>query len=574
MSFDAQADRMDPRGDERGQAAQIGAIMLFATLIVLASVYQAYVVPQETNSIEFDDYREASADVIDARNALLATASENAQHGQTVKTGSTYPSRVLFVNPPPASGRVVTTPNQSVSLTNVESVSENPNVDRYFASTGRNLTFQTRHLEFLSDYNRFTAADLVLTQGVVYRNYSNPVPLTTQTLVQGNRINLVTVAGDLEAGGLTAGLTFEPLSAHTRTVTVTGADNETFTLTVPTDLPASVWEDRLLAGQIDEPGDGTAEPDAYVRDVTDVPGGDAVNVTFEANETYELRLSRVLVHSESDDPTEHSPRARYVVADGETDVSTDSTGRVKLTVETRDRFNNPVSSANVTFQSNSGDFETRAGGSVTDLAPNNPGITVKTNENGRGVVYFNATGHLGDIPVDAYLGNDTSATGERRLNYTVFNSVFQGGGGGSGEQAGRALVVLSNYDESTIDGNSNTLVLDINNSGSFPVNMTGYRLDYVTAIRSNGEFVEGPEYIDEVQLDSLPPRTQNAYEAQSPAFLSGTDVYNISTGQHTLTFTFDQSYGGGNNIQGVMVGVAIYLEGGITVRFTIHALAN
>jgi len=582
---------MDFRGDERAQSVQIGAILLFATLVILASLYQAYVIPQQTASIEFDDYQQASGDMVAARNAVLDTASGGAVHGQTVKTGSTYPSRVFFVNPPPPAGRVYTTQNQSLSLTNVESVGDNANVDSYFTESGRNLTFSTRRLTFDPDYNRIDAADIGVTQGVVYRNYSNPVRLTDQTFVSGNHINLVALGGDLETGGVTAGLTFDPSSAATRTVTVTGANNDTFTLTVPTTLSASVWRNQILADQIDDPTDATFRPDRYVRNVTAVPGRNAVNVTFEANEQYELTLSRVFVHATNDDPSERRPAARYVVTADETNTKTGDDGRVKLTIEARDRYNNPVSNANVTFDANVGSFETQSGDSARDRATGNPGTTLRTNENGQATVYFNATGNLGTVPVNAYLGNDTSATGSRKVTYKVFNNVLGGsvGGGSSGEQGGRSLVVLQDVQfYPTSSGGNGTIQMTFENKGSFPINMTGTRLDYVVIYVSQGSTIvqDGPSYVDYVDLrgdvshagESTPIRrpyqatSGSPYamqEARAPYFFTR-NVQIDGNGTFTMTLHFDQDLNYPKNSGSSSIGFAFYLEGGLTVTVTAY----
>jgi len=569
---------MDFRGDERAQSVQIGAILLFATLVILASLYQAYVIPQQTASIEFDDYQQASGDMVAARNAVLDTASGGAVHGQTVKTGSTYPSRVFFVNPPPPAGRVYTTQNQSLSLTNVESVGDNANVDSYFTESGRNLTFSTRRLTFDPDYNRIDAADIGVTQGVVYRNYSNPVRLTDQTFVSGNHINLVALGGDLETGGVTAGLTFDPSSAATRTVTVTGANNDTFTLTVPTTLSASVWRNQILADQIDDPTDATFRPDRYVRNVTAVPGRNAVNVTFEANEQYELTLSRVFVHATNDDPSERRPAARYVVTADETNTKTGDDGRVKLTIEARDRYNNPVSNANVTFDANVGSFETQSGDSARDRATGNPGKTLRTNENGQATVYFNATGNLGTVPVNAYLGDDTSATGSRKVTYKVFNNVLGGsvGGGSSGEQGGRSLVVLN--ETGTISGENITFYVD--NRGNFPVNITGYRLDYATGLSTKGKLYDIANRIKSANFNTTGAavtRNGDAIESRSPHFFTTNEVVTIpgNATHYGIMFHFDHSLegnppNGGGSYGGTMVSYALYLEGGLTVTITVH----
>lgn len=545
--------------------------MLFATLVILMSLYQATVVPGENREVEFDDYQDATGDVSELRNAMLATAAGGGQSGVTVRTGSQYPARALFVNPPPATGQLHTTDAANVTLWNVTAADDAGNVDAYLDSEGDRLNYSTRRLVFDPAYNEFQgAAPVVVSGGLVYRDYDEPVPVAGQTLVRGNRLTLVTLAGNLSAGGYRTPVTAEALSAHTRTVTVESRDGDPFNVTVPTTLDAATWRDSLLADQLDPPG-GQEYPDRYVRDVRSA-GPNAVNVTLEGDATYELRVARVGVREHGDSLDADAPDPRYLTRVGDRSVTTERDGRRALTVEVRDRYSNPVSDANVTFDQpgGKGTFETADGDPVT--------FPIRTDEDGRATVYYNATGHLGTIPMDAYLGSavDGSLPAEKRVQWSVFNSILGGDGdGGSGEQAGRSLLVLDGYDQP----NGDSITFHVNNTGEFDVNVTGYRLDYVTAISSNAELIDGPDAIEQITLDPGPDeqtRVGTAQEARSPQFL-GSDPINVtgqdapSNGDHDLRVTFDSNVRP-NNEKGVMVSFAIYVEGGFTVTFTAHIL--
>jgi hypothetical protein len=554
---------MGLRGDDRGQAVQVGAVLLLAVFVVTLSLYQATVIPNENKQVEFNDYQDATADLADLRNAILRSATEDAQTGATVKTGSHYPARSLFVNPPPARGRLASSLAANVTIANVETAGSRENVGKYLTSEGNALNVSTRSVVFDPAYSELDVAPLVTGYGTTYRAYDDPIVLTDQTLVRGNRITLVSVAGELRAEGHTAPLTVEPVSAHTRTISITG-DSGPVNLTIPTELTAAVWEDRLLAGQM--------APAGNVLEVTPGPRPNTVNVSLAGDETYELRLGQVEVHGKSDASEADAPDARYLVAKTDTDTRTDGDGRVALTVETRDPYNNPVSSTNVTFNqsSGSGSFETKAGDPVS--------FPIKTDEDGGATVYFNATGHLGTIPVDAWLGTSDPPEDEKDVRFSVFNNVLEGddGGGSSGEQAGRNLVILE--DISGISGaNDDDLQLTINNTGSFNVNVTGYRLDYVTGIRPNGNLVEGPTAITQMVFDGSKTRTGDAFEGSRPYFFSG-DRVQLSPNSHTVDVTFNSAFGWdpdaqkNQNIQGVFIGFSIYIEGEITVTYTVHVI--
>ncbi|MFC7028748.1 hypothetical protein ACFQH8_17685 [Halomicroarcula sp. GCM10025710] len=59
-------------GDERGQAIQIGAVLLFGVLIISFSTYQAFVVPDQNRGIEFSHNQEVQSQMQDLRNAVVS----------------------------------------------------------------------------------------------------------------------------------------------------------------------------------------------------------------------------------------------------------------------------------------------------------------------------------------------------------------------------------------------------------------------------------------------------------------------------------------------------------------------
>jgi hypothetical protein len=287
-----------------------------------------------------------------------------------------------------------------------------------------------------------------------------------------------------------------------------------------------------------------------------------VNITLEAGETYELRVGRVALHETSSASAGDSPEARYLVAETETKTRTTNDGRIALTVEARDRFNNPVSNSPVTFEqpSATGSFETEGGDSVA--------FPIQTDENGQATVYYNATGKVGTIPVDARLEGTTAD--EKDVRFEVFNDVVDSNGGGArgGEQAGRTLVILEDHAD-TFDNGNKEFDITLKNVGSYPVNITGYRLDYVTAIGSQGRLKDNADYIDEFTLEGT-SRTVNAYEGREPVFF-GDNPIPIDPGASSLTIMFDDSVTTSSD-KGVMLSFSVYIEGGLTTTITIHVI--
>ena len=559
---------MGLRGDERGQAVQVGAVLLLAVFVITLSLYQATVIPGENKQVEFNDYRDATADFADLRNAILRSAAQDAQSGVTVRTGSQYPARSLFVNPPPAAGRLSSSPAANVTISNVESAGDYENVRKYLTAEGNALNVSTRRLVFDPSYNELDVAPVAMAYGATYRDYDEPILTTEQTLVSGNRITLVSIAGNLSAGGYATPVTVEPVSAHTRTVSVTG-DGGPLNLTVSTPLTAATWREQLLARQYDP---GGTHPDRYVREVTPGPRPNTVNVSLEGGATYELRLARVEVHEESNAASEPTPAPRYVVSVDDREQTTRDDGRAKLVVEVRDQYSNPVANANVTFESAIRWFETYDGTNLTS----NP--VVRTNAEGRATVWFNATGKLGTIPVDAYLGDRTDSPppsdASKTVQFTVFNTIVEGeGGGASGEQAGRGLLVL---EDTATNATDNTFTFVINNTGEYPVNVTGYRLDYITKMAKSGQVTDGPNAITQVTFggESRPgtPATV-ATEGKAPYFFGGTPIELSPGNRANMDVTFDASWNLGTK-DALVISIAVYLEGNIVSTFTVFYINN
>jgi hypothetical protein len=441
------------RGDDRAQTVQIGAVLLFATIIIALSLYQATVVPQENQQVEFAAYQEASADMLDLRNALLSTASGDGTRAVTFKTGARYPSRTFLMNGLDPAGTVSTTAAANVTLGNVDAnATAFENVGAYVANESHELNYTSRQVRFDPAYNHISPASLVTTNGFVYRTHDNATQLAPQTLVRGNTITLTTIVGSLDASGYNTPITAVPVSAHVNTVTVTNQSAGPLNLTLPTQLNASEWNETVL---------GTTGTQ-LVQDVTDGPRPDTVTVQLEANEQYELEIARVELRERDDDDEFTDPDARYLVAETDRETAVNDDGRVKLVVEARDALNNPRSNWPVTFNTSGGQLETRDGTALGSQR------TVRSNEEGDAILWFDKAGS-GDATVRATLGTDTTGGAEETVEWTVSDAAAGGGGGGgSGDTTGPAVTSASASPSTVAKGGTVTLsatVSDIDRGG-------------------------------------------------------------------------------------------------------------
>ncbi len=324
-------------GDERGVTVQIGAVLLLGIVVLSLSLYQVTVVPSENKRVEFDHNQEVQGDMLELRNSLLRAGSSGGLQPTTVAVGTRYPTRTVFVNPPPASGRLETLPQADFAVDNATATGETGDF-----WTGTERAYSTSAIVYRPDYSVYPNAPTTAYESSVLVNQfeeNTSITLSDQAVVDGRRITFVTVAGNLsKATSDTVSVDARPVSAAGDRVSVTAAGGGNVTLTVPTTVGADVWRTRLLDEEMDT---GTPDDDRYVYDVRNVTGEQAVRIELESGATYELELARVGVGTGVT-----SERAAYLtVVDAPATLATGETGRVVL--EVRDRFNNPVSGVTV-----------------------------------------------------------------------------------------------------------------------------------------------------------------------------------------------------------------------------------
>jgi hypothetical protein len=403
---------MDSPGTDRGQALQVGAILLFGILILFLTIYQATAVPAQNKRVEFDSYLEASSDMENVRNDVRYVASRDAVAGTTVKTGAEYPARVVFVNPGPPANRLRTVDSGSFTVSNASAVGSEAAGTRAFWD-GSSRSYETKGLRLDTDYNELQVPPVVHEPGVIYRPANDSVEppygpdevilLSGQSVVEGDRLTLVSMAGRIDAGGRRTLVTTEPKSAHTRTVVVEN-DTGNVTVTVPSSLSAETWDRSLLADQQD-PGDAVVA----VRNNTSTPDYSAVDVVLRPG-SYQLRLAKVEVRREADSSSVADPKPAYVVGTAGDEASVSRDQRVRLTAEVRDRFNNQISGEEILFRTSDGTFAT--GGSSANISAGGEGQASALFE----------PDQAGTLTVRAGLDSDgdTALSDEDPLNVTTF----------------------------------------------------------------------------------------------------------------------------------------------------------
>lgn len=191
---------MDFRGDERGQPVVIGALLIFAILILAFSGYQAFVVPNQNADVEFSHSQQVQDDMVDLRIAIVKTAIGDSNTSTGVTLGTRYPSRLIALNPPPPSGTLRTTEPGDIVVNPGQG---NRDID---PCPGPDTT---RAFVYSPDYNEFSEeAPLVYENTVTYSQHRNSgetkeVLKTSQQIVdvEAGIIRIIALQGEYSESG-------------------------------------------------------------------------------------------------------------------------------------------------------------------------------------------------------------------------------------------------------------------------------------------------------------------------------------------------------------------------------------
>ena len=340
--------------DDRGVSEVVGAILVFGVLVTLLGIIQAQAVPDQNREVEIQHTAQVQEDLIKFHEVASAVAAGGDEQSVAVQSGTGYPSRLLFFNPPRVQGAVSTTGSQTVEIRNVKASGE---VGDYFDSTSPSNTLQltSRRIEYSANYNEVQNDPTIRYEyGVLYSNYSDGTTIQNEgSIVDGNNINLIFTAGDYNrTSSTTQSLAVRPVSAPSRSVTVdnvSGAGNN-ITLVLPSELPESEWQELY------------ASSDSVVN--IDKPSSDTVEIELDGSKQYNLRTSQIALGT--DVPEEDG---YYIVPARPETASVAEGGTTNVRYEVRDRYNNPVS--NVTVE-----VDTPGPGTATNTTDASGQITV------------------------------------------------------------------------------------------------------------------------------------------------------------------------------------------------------
>lgn len=323
------------RSDTRGQAIQVGAVLLFAALITAYATYQAVVVPQQNRQVEFDHSQQVQGDLLDLRNAIVSPRSGG--DSVSVRLGTQYPSRALLLNPSPPSGslRTVDTGNASRNLT-VRNATASGEVRDFWNGTSHR--YPTGAFVYQPEYNEYRGVETYYENTVLYNQGPGAtVPLSGQRLVDDEDLTLVTFNGSLSRGrSASVGVDVRPVSFSETTVAV-GNDTSNVTVSFPTRLPRDQWRTLLDGEFVDQGGHVTR-----IRNRSLGRGVDLLSVDLESGVEYDLRMLKVGFGTNL-----RAAETGYIVPVAGNESTVPEGGTQRVVFEVRDRYNNPVDGVEV-----------------------------------------------------------------------------------------------------------------------------------------------------------------------------------------------------------------------------------
>ncbi|AWB27430.1 hypothetical protein [Halococcoides cellulosivorans] len=347
---------MDSLGDTRGQSTQIGALLLFAILVVALAGYQASAVPAQNAAAEFEHSERVRGDLLGVHNAVVSV-SEGDSESVLVELGLRYTPRLFAVNPGPVTGtlQVDDGPPWNRSLV-IDNASASGETGDYWDGSAR--AFDTSAIRYRAAYNEHTGAgELIAENTALYAQFDERrVSTTGQALIDGRVVGPRVVQGSFREDGTRAtSVPIRAISADGTVVPVRGQGGPV-TVTVPTRRSAAEWRDLL-----DEDGQLADDSGGYVERVAPGERPETVQIQLAAGETYLLDSALVGVGSVG-----QRPEAAYLTSDAAPVVPEGTSTRVTLTV--RDAFDSGVSGDTVRAAARRADASVTPRESTSDAA--------------------------------------------------------------------------------------------------------------------------------------------------------------------------------------------------------------
>lgn len=317
-------------------------VMGFAMLLVILTAAYAYFqieyIPEICSSYETKHFSEVTDELIELSSKVKDSITNDEPSSISIRLGSNYPDIPFFSTPPGFTG-MLRSYDAEVRIQNAVGIGEVSQV-----WDGSEVIWTGQSLKYTPDY-LFSSGEIVWEYGIVAVGKINYVPVSGK-IIEGKTIFISLLKANLsDSSNTRKEYTLSVYSGGGKGILIRDNGNP-IKIILKTSLPRSFWEEHW--SEVIDP--------SYVSSVAYNNG--VVEITLRTGTTYRLIAGVVEVEESSGRAAQHylyrlSPSNQTVPA--------------TLTVEVRDKFNNPVPDVDVTFRSSSVTFSdgVRTGNTLT-----------------------------------------------------------------------------------------------------------------------------------------------------------------------------------------------------------------
>ncbi|WP_255149641.1 Ig-like domain-containing protein [Halorarius halobius] len=552
--------------DSRAVSETIGAILVFGLLVAVISVIQVQAVPDANAEIEFDHSQEVTNDMANLRVATWEAVASGNSREAAVKLGVDYPARLLFYNPPPASGRLSTTDRANITVENVTSSTQAgtlfDNVPVYRVGT-KALTYDINYNVYGSEPVR------TLEPTAYYERFDNETLVKSSSFIDGREISLVAVGGNYSEGGVTAeAVTAKSLSGPMSEYEVSNNASGPINVTVPTKLSLEKWNETLsdeyTPSGASVNGSGTVAGNGHISAVRYKPRSGEFNhltVVLEPGQ-YTFRTAKVGFGTGGD------PGPRYL-----TTTVTDKRSTAGVIV--RDEFHNPVGGVTLWANTSSG---TLSNGTVSaqsvrvTTGPNGVATVERVGATATTVEFSEDLNNSGTVEpkleeLDGFFGGkdapivlgDASQANNDELTIELVNT------GSTRQISSITLAHISYADNKTVAGAPSLVGGTACDLASL---LTGSCEDASLTATGTTALKDGPDKITELNGTST-----NIVEKSGPVVLSSGPT--VPSGSSQLTLQFDEEVPlDTDSGDAIILEMTIVYDSGYSETYSVQLFAN
>lgn len=317
--------------NNKAQSNVLGLIIGLGILLILISLVNIAVVPQEKFDSEQSHLEEVNDDAINIYQSIYDSGSGNEIQEVIFNLGPNYERGFILDSPFPKykglepNGELETISNGNIeisggSLVGSEYSRITPTKD--FSS----IQYDTEKINYKIDYQEIDGIEnRVIENFVYYKNTSNNnLVISDQKLIRNKKINIAILDGNFSRNSNDkVSLRIRPVSAYNKGIYLKDINSITFN----SDLSQSKWDNLL---QNEDHVDGVSKL------------GDEITVDLDSSKIYNVRIFKIKITPYGQSTNVEKPSYNYSITYPNEDFVENSGEDVKVITNTRDKYHNPI----------------------------------------------------------------------------------------------------------------------------------------------------------------------------------------------------------------------------------------